>query len=93
MIDKIIWKVILLVGGIVGSIFSIAKLSEAITEVNECEERLQYNMNASIALRSVTQCREELKAAQGIYCLWVIILIVSIIIFLIGYNMKTEPNK
>ena len=92
MIDRIIWKVILMIGGIAGSVFSIAKLSTTITEVNECEERLQYNMEAFVPLRSVDQCREELNAALGLLSIWLILLVVSIIIFAVGYRMKAESK-
>lgn len=83
MIDKIIWKVFFMIGGIAGSIFSIVNLSKSVEEMNYYESWV----------RSDSSYSAKANDAAGHAFLWAVVLVVSIIIFIVGCVIKAEQNK
>ncbi|MGN1409566.1 MAG: hypothetical protein ACI4XJ_05255 [Eubacteriales bacterium] len=92
MIDKIIWKVLLMVGGIVGSIISLIKLPEGFDNLNYWERSLQH-AKATNSFLGRDKIRAEISDAESYLYLWGIILVVSLIIFIVGCVIKTDSNK
>ena len=97
MINKIIWKVILMFGGIAGAIFSIPKMYEPYTNLENAKLNLSSaearNLSQHIIRkyeRDITNYGEELFA-------WGLLLVASIIAFIIGcrisVKLKQEENN
>lgn len=93
MIDRIIWKVLLMVGGIVGSIISIVKLPEGFENLDKWERSLQHAKEIAFGVINTDEYREGIHEAESYLYLWGTILVVSIIILIIGCVIKPESNK
>ncbi len=92
MVNKIIWKVILMIGGIVGTIFSIVKIPEINSRIEEIEYDI-YLSKVNYTSYDTTQYYEEkLEAAQGNLYFWIFLLIVFIILFFVGCCMSTNET-
>lgn len=92
MVNKIIWKVILMFGGIAGAIFSIFKLPNAYEEWSYWNQH--YNESHGSAR---SYYHEQLNEAEGPLGIAVAILVISIIVFIIGccisVKLKQEENN
>lgn len=92
MINRIIGKILCIIGGIAGSIFSIVKLSEAFETLDGYNYSLERNKSALI-FSAVAEIRADINELHTHMILLGILLVISIIVFIIGFAIKVNTDK
>lgn len=93
MIDRIIWKVLLIIGGIVGSIISITKLPAGYDDLNSWQNFLQHAQKYDYDRSSIIEIETKISEAETYFYMWSAVLIISVIIFIVGCTIKTDSNN
>ena len=91
MINRVIWKVLLMLGGIVGSVYSIPKISEYYHSWSYWDGRYEKTDLYDGMERSL--CVKELQEIKGDLTLWIVLLIVFVVIFIIGCCISANMNQ
>ncbi|MBQ3592294.1 MAG: hypothetical protein II979_10155 [Clostridia bacterium] len=81
MVDKLIWKILCMVGGIIGCIISVVKLIDLNTQWYELDATTVYLESRLEFLMSEIESQGDL---------WGLLLILFVIIFYIGCKIKIE---
>ena len=82
MINRIIWKVLLMFGGTVGSVYSCSKFVEAYSDLQEC-----LNDNYSVFLGPWIEEYQSDAVKFGVFS------VVFIVAFIIGCCISVNPKQ
>ena len=80
--EKIIWKVLLMFGGIVGSVYSCPKFVQAFSDLQDClGDNYSYFLGPSI------------KEHRADAIMFGVLSFVCILAFMIGFCISVDPEK